>query len=103
MPKCETPVANGAVATATKLGPKRRAAAFKRKASLKIAQEVPQKPKRRKRNSDDAYRAQAAKSEAKTETSTAGVKETPVEEQARIRQVLLDVQERDHLRHDRYH
>ena len=68
--------ANGALSATKKLGPKRRAAAFKRKASVETAQEVPQRPKRRKRNTDDAYRAQAAKSEAKVEAQ-----KTPVEEQ----------------------
>ncbi len=62
-------------------GPKRRAAAFKRKKAVQIAGETVQKSKRRKRRVDDAYRAQAQKQNA-IENGQAGVQDEAGEEGA---------------------
>lgn len=77
--------ANGRMAKAEpgKLGPKRRAAAFKRKGSVKTAEQATQKPKRRKRRADDAYRAQAQKAEV-AETGSAGVQGEPAEQEGAL-------------------
>ena len=66
-----------------KLGPKRRAAAFKRKNAVKLAEETAQKSKRRKRRADDAYRAQAQKADA-VETGNAGVQGEPAQEEGAL-------------------
>lgn len=66
-----------------KLGPKRRAAAFKRKGTVKTAEQATRKPKRRKQRADDAYRSQAQKAEV-AETGSAGVQGEPAEQEGAL-------------------
>lgn len=62
------------------LGPKRRVAVFKRKPALKVAEQGPQTTQRRKRRTNDAYRAQA-QMVGTLETGNAGVQERPPQEE----------------------
>lgn len=75
-----SPPARAAKAEPKVLGPKRRVAVFKRKPALKVAEQGPQKTKRRKRRANDAYRVQAQKA-GTIETGNAGVQENPPEEE----------------------